>query len=362
MQQQMITLEFEGTTVPVHFTDDQPCWLARDLGRAIGYASDGKGLVDNVSGKWADEFVEGRDFVRKWPESLKGAKTAPPSGSAPIVLFESGVHRVCMLTRKSAGKRFRDWLALEVLPAIHRTGRYEMPNAQPEPAKVLDITDRLFAAAAQLEGTTDITARSLICAGVRSLGVSVEDHREEKALPAYKLSRYAKSVVGRRAMLGVSQQRLASAAGLSIGSIRNLETGARESLASTKAKIEAGFVALASEHPLALAPPPVPADVVEAEPVDPKSIVILQKTKLPRRAGSAVDVCKGMDIAPRFANAVGRALGPLKDEGKHAEQYKLTLESGREEAQWRYDLDHATRWLAENHPDKVASWQERSAH
>ena len=47
------------------------------------------------------------------------------------VISESGLYALIFTSRKDAAKRFRKWITAEVIPAIRRTGRYEMPQAVP---------------------------------------------------------------------------------------------------------------------------------------------------------------------------------------------------------------------------------------
>lgn len=42
---------------------------------------------------------------------------------------ESGLYHLIFISRKPEAKKFRKWVTSEVLPALHRTGTYSMPNA-----------------------------------------------------------------------------------------------------------------------------------------------------------------------------------------------------------------------------------------
>ena len=133
--------EFEGQSVTTYFIDDRPCWLARDVGVLLGYSHGGKRLANKVAGEWAEEFVANTDFLRldgkllsSFKLLLEGTDSVPSmTNSSLTVLFESGVNLASMLTRKPLGRRLRRWLAEEVLPALRRTGRYEVPAAEHAP-------------------------------------------------------------------------------------------------------------------------------------------------------------------------------------------------------------------------------------
>lgn len=124
---------FEGHSVPTLFIEGRPCWLARDIGTALGYDSDGKRLVANVTGDWSTDFIEGSDYaVFDGPELATfkslGLDSVPSRAPAVTVLYESGINLACMLTRKPLGRAMRRWLADDVLPALHRTGQYAHPT------------------------------------------------------------------------------------------------------------------------------------------------------------------------------------------------------------------------------------------
>lgn len=49
---------------------------------------------------------------------------------------EPGVYKLCFRSNKPEAKRLVRWLTHEVLPSLRRTGRYEVPDAAPEPPPV----------------------------------------------------------------------------------------------------------------------------------------------------------------------------------------------------------------------------------
>lgn len=105
--------------------DDWGC-KARELGRLLGYADEGRKLVDKIGAAWKDEFVEGVDFVRKINE-ITDSVMRPE-----IVITRSGINLVCILTRKPLGRQIRRWLASDVMVQIADTGSYGQPSASPQ--------------------------------------------------------------------------------------------------------------------------------------------------------------------------------------------------------------------------------------
>ncbi len=127
-----ITNEFEGKTVTTVTYKGRPCWIAAEIGQALGYSNNGGRLVDKVTGSWSEEIISGTDFV-----VLDGAELAnfkrtieDPTDSGGsfvsrlMLLFEPALHFVCIKTNKPIGKKLRRFLVHEVMPQLARDGRY----------------------------------------------------------------------------------------------------------------------------------------------------------------------------------------------------------------------------------------------
>jgi prophage antirepressor-like protein len=123
----LTTIEYKG----------QPVWIAREIGRALGYASDGKALLTSMA-RWEAEMIPGQDVLTIDGEELAALKEllgADTKGVSELLtpfrqaksltlLTESGLHLVCLKTEQPVGIRLRRWLVDEVLPQLARTGRY----------------------------------------------------------------------------------------------------------------------------------------------------------------------------------------------------------------------------------------------
>ena len=163
--------EFEGHPVSTLSYRGRPVWIAREVGEAIGYAQGGKRFATSVTGEWAEELIEGHDFVVVEGAELEQLRALLPKGtdSVPfesrrglVLLLETGLHLALIKTRKPAGRRLRRFLAEQVLPQLVRTGAY-VPEQRPEAivggeqlqllreqrlAQALDLQDRRFRASA----------------------------------------------------------------------------------------------------------------------------------------------------------------------------------------------------------------------
>lgn len=54
------------------------------------------------------------------------------AGRAPKLVSESGLYKIIMRSDKPEAKAFQDWVTREVLPSIHKTGKYEAPAVKQE--------------------------------------------------------------------------------------------------------------------------------------------------------------------------------------------------------------------------------------
>lgn len=129
-------IPFEGHSIPTYELEGQHAWLARDIGRALGYGREGRRLVGMITERWASEFIEGHDYLLLTGEELAGLRLEDDAldsvRSSLLVLFKPGVFLALAKTSKPAGKRLRRFLVDEVLPQLASTGQY-LPESEEEP-------------------------------------------------------------------------------------------------------------------------------------------------------------------------------------------------------------------------------------
>lgn len=113
---EIIPFDFEEQAVRVVLRDGEPWFVAADVCRVleIGNPTD---VVNRL-----DDDEKGVDSI----DTLGGQQKAR-------IISESGLYAVIFTSRKEAAKRFRKWVTSEVLPSIRRSGRYELPEADPAP-------------------------------------------------------------------------------------------------------------------------------------------------------------------------------------------------------------------------------------
>jgi len=78
------------------------------------------------------ELSNARDAMNRLEEDERdcvGITDAIGRDRETTIISESGVYALVFTSRKPSAKRFRRWVTQEVLPALHRTGRFEMVEA-----------------------------------------------------------------------------------------------------------------------------------------------------------------------------------------------------------------------------------------
>lgn len=120
----------------------KPVFLAQQVGAALGYTDPSK-LSANISDRWSEDLIEGRDFIKLTNGPLAAFKAAvnylpdrevvDPRAPSLILLTESGAQLAAILSRTPQGRAFRRWLVDEVLPA-YRARHDPPPPPEPSPA------------------------------------------------------------------------------------------------------------------------------------------------------------------------------------------------------------------------------------
>uniref|UniRef100_UPI00359C28FB BRO family protein n=1 Tax=Thomasclavelia spiroformis TaxID=29348 RepID=UPI00359C28FB len=92
--------------------DNEPWFVGKDVANILGYSNTRKAINDHV-----DEEDKG---VTKC-DTLGGKQDL-------IVINESGLYSLILSSKLATAKKFKRWVTSEVLPAIRKTGRYQVPN------------------------------------------------------------------------------------------------------------------------------------------------------------------------------------------------------------------------------------------
>lgn len=96
---------------------DEPWFVGKDVAEALGYSNASKAVSVHVSEE---------DRILKTLEADSQNGNVVKTQTA--LINESGLYALIFGSKLESAKRFKRWVTSEVLPAIRRTGRYEMPK------------------------------------------------------------------------------------------------------------------------------------------------------------------------------------------------------------------------------------------
>lgn len=99
--------------------DEEPWLVGKDVAVALGYENPQKALRDHVE---IDDKKMGKQNVTPYIMDSLGRK------QYPTFINESGLYALIFGSKLESAKRFKHWVTSEVLPAIRKSGSYEMPR------------------------------------------------------------------------------------------------------------------------------------------------------------------------------------------------------------------------------------------
>jgi len=105
---------------------DNNIWLkGKDIASALGYVGTAQAIIDHVDS----------DDKAKIGDIEKGGKTPPLDGNHPQTIFinESGLYSLILSSKKPEAKAFKKWITSEVIPAIRKTGVFNMMKPESKP-------------------------------------------------------------------------------------------------------------------------------------------------------------------------------------------------------------------------------------
>ena len=186
-QQQTLTpsvFSFTTGAVRVVLRDDAPWFVAADVCAALS--------IEN-----------NRDAMSRLDDDEKGVGSIDTLGGSQVmtIVSESGLYSLVLGSRKPEAKPFKKWVTSEVLPAIRKSGRYEVgdplpavvrsPRLEASMARMADSVATLAAGMQTMSTQLNVTSKyigllELNQAGTRK--VTAEVVREAKALHAEGMS------------------------------------------------------------------------------------------------------------------------------------------------------------------------------
>lgn len=121
---------FESNEVRTQLIDDEIWFVAKDVAGILGYSNTSDAIIRHISNEDKAEVVihdgrQNRDMT---------------------TINESGMYALVFGSKLENAKKFKRWVTSEVLPAIRKTGSYEVPT---DPMSALKL---MFAATEQIDG------------------------------------------------------------------------------------------------------------------------------------------------------------------------------------------------------------------
>lgn len=131
---------FEGNEVRSLLIDEVPYFVAKDATRVLGYKNTTQALNDRVDdedkiSKLVNEsqISENDNFVNDSQRMVN-----------VDLINESGLYSLILSSKMPNAKKFKHWVTSEVLPAIRKTGSYQIPQTPEEQLKLtMQVTNRL---------------------------------------------------------------------------------------------------------------------------------------------------------------------------------------------------------------------------
>ncbi len=119
-----LTFNFSNNAIRVIMIDNVPWFAAVDVCAVL-------------------KIVNSRRAVSRLDDDEKGVRTMNTSGGDQqlSIINESGLYSLILTSRKPEARNFRKWITAEVLPALRKQGKYEMPDATAAPFITLTKQD-----------------------------------------------------------------------------------------------------------------------------------------------------------------------------------------------------------------------------
>ena len=103
---------------------DSDVWfVGKDVAEILGYSNTRKALTDHVDDEDKLDGVTIRDSIGR--------------EQSPVFINESGLYSLILSSKMPNARKFKRWVTSEVLPAIRKTGHYEMERYSPEMQAIL---------------------------------------------------------------------------------------------------------------------------------------------------------------------------------------------------------------------------------
>lgn len=122
MESQLQLFKFESYQVRTLIINEEPYFVGKDIAIILGYKKPENAIANHV---------EDED---KTTTLIQG--TGSNYKSKTVIVNESGMFSLVLSSQLPYAKRFKHWVTSEVLPAIRKTGSYQLPQTPEERLKL----------------------------------------------------------------------------------------------------------------------------------------------------------------------------------------------------------------------------------
>ena len=126
MDKKIQLFKFEGKEVRTLKIDGEPWFVGKDVATILGYKRLQKAVQDHV-----DPEDKCEKIVNISQASQNGTRA-----ELTLLTNESGVYSLIFSSQLPNAKKFKHWVTSEVLPAIRKTGSYQLPQTPEERLKL----------------------------------------------------------------------------------------------------------------------------------------------------------------------------------------------------------------------------------
>lgn len=120
--QNLQIFNFEDLPVRTLTVDEEPYFVGKDVADILGYSKARNAIAKHV------------DFEDKKDAPIRG----PLGGTQKMTIInESGLYSLIFSSKLESAKRFKRWVTSEVLPAIRKTGSYQVPSDPMQALKLM---------------------------------------------------------------------------------------------------------------------------------------------------------------------------------------------------------------------------------
>ena len=121
--QDLQVFNFEELPVRTMNIDGEPYFVGSDVAKILGYLKPANAIANHV------------DDEDKTTTLIQG--TGSKYKSKAVIINESGLYSLIFSSKLESAKRFKRWVTSEVLPAIRKTGTYQVPDNPMDALKLM---------------------------------------------------------------------------------------------------------------------------------------------------------------------------------------------------------------------------------